>query len=145
MNSKVLTLLIAAISIIGAGLFVNVVRIDKEDVEALSGAVGPLVSYSTWLLIGVVVVAIVASLWGMFKNPAALKKTLLGLVALGVLFAISYFMSSDAQVIGADGGVLAAQGGTSKWVGTGISFSMILGVIAGGFFVVDLLKGIVKS
>ncbi|WP_272151611.1 hypothetical protein [Tenacibaculum aiptasiae] len=145
MNNKILTLLIAAISLIGAALFVNVVRIDKEDVEALSGAVGPLVSYSTWLLIGVVVVAIVASLWGMFKNPAALKKTLLGLVALGVLFAISYFMSSDAQVIGADGSILAAQGGTSKWVGTGISFSVILGAIASVFFVWDLLKGIVKS
>ena len=41
MNNKVLTLLITAISIIGAGLFVNVVRIDEENVEALSGAVGP--------------------------------------------------------------------------------------------------------
>lgn len=145
MNNKILTLLIAAISLIGAALFVNVVRIDKEDVEALSTAVGPLVSYSTWLLIGVVVVAIVASLWGMFKNPAALKKTLLGVLALAVLFAVSYFMSSDAQVIGADGGVLAAQGDTSKWVGTGISFSVILGAIASVFFVWDLLKGIVKS
>ena len=145
MNNKILTLLIAAISLIGAALFVNVVRIDKEDVEALSTAVGPLVSYSTWLLIGVVVVAIVASLWGMLKNPAALKKTLLGILALAVLFAVSYFMSSDAQVLGADGGLLSAQGSTSKWVGTGISFSMFLGAIAGAFFVWDLLKGIVKS
>ncbi|WP_299160106.1 hypothetical protein [uncultured Tenacibaculum sp.] len=145
MNNKILTLLIAAISLIGAALFVNVVRIDKEDVEALSNAVGPLVSYSTWLFIGVVVVAVVASLWGMFKNPAALKKTLLGILALAVLFAVSYFMSSDGQVIGADGGILASQGSISKWVGTGISFSIILGAIASVFFVWDLLKGIVKS
>ncbi|CAM1334663.1 hypothetical protein [Tenacibaculum aestuariivivum] len=145
MNNRILTLLTAALSLIGAALFVNVVRIDKENTEALSNAVSPLVGYSYWLLIGVVIVAIVASLWGMFKNPAALKKTLLGLVALGVLFLVSYILSSNGQVIGADGGVLAVAGSTSKWVGTGITFSMILGAIAGGFFIVDLLKGIVKS
>ncbi|MCF2873776.1 MULTISPECIES: hypothetical protein [unclassified Tenacibaculum] len=145
MNNKVLTLLITAISIIGAGLFVNVVRIDEENVEALSGAVGPLVTYSTWLLIGVVVVAIVASLWGMLKNPAALKKTLLGLVALAVVFAISYFMASDGQVLASDGTELSPAGSTSKWVGTGITYSVFLGAIASVFFVWDLLKGIIKS
>ena len=145
MNSKILTLLVAAISLIGAALFLNVARIDKEDVEAVSGAVSPLVTYSYWLLIGVVVTAVAASMWGMFKNPAALKKVLLGVLALAVLFAVSYFLSSDAQVIGADGGELAAQGSTSKWVGTGITYSVFLGVIASAFFVWDLLKGIVKS
>jgi len=145
MNNKILTLLITAISLIGIALFVNVTRIDIEDKQALSDAVSPLVTYSYWLLIAVVVVAVVASLLGMFKNPAALKKALLGVLALGVLFAVSYFMSSNGQVMGADGNELAAAGSTSKWVGTGITFSMILGIIAGGFFVVDLLKGIVKS
>lgn len=145
MNNKILTLLVAAISLIGAALFVNVVRIDKENVEALSNAVSPLVSYSYWLLIGVVIVAILASLWGMFKNPAALKKSLLAILALGVIFVVSYMLSSDAEVLGADGQVLSAVGDTSKLVGSGITFSMILGAIAGGFFVVDILKGIVKS
>ncbi len=145
MNNKILTLLITAISLIGIALFVNVTRIDIEDKQALSDAVSPLVTYSYWLLIAVVVVAVVASLLGMFKNPAALKKALLGVLALGVLFLVSYFMSSNGQVMGADGAELVAAGSTSKWVGTGITFSMILGVIAGGFFVVDLLKGIVKS
>ncbi|MBA6157273.1 hypothetical protein H3Z83_12190 [Tenacibaculum sp. S7007] len=145
MNNKILTLLITAISLIGIGLFVNVTRIDIEDKQALSDAVSPLVTYSYWLLIAVVVVAVVASLLGMFKNPAALKKALLGVLALGVLFLVSYFMSSNGQVMGADGAELVAAGSTSKWVGTGITFSMILGAIASVFFVWDLLKGIVKS
>ncbi|MCT4699304.1 MULTISPECIES: hypothetical protein [Tenacibaculum] len=145
MNNKVLTLLVAAISLIGIALFVNVVIIDPDNKEAVSDAVSPLVSYSYYLLIGIVIVAIVISLLSMFKNPAALKKTALGIAALAVLFVVSYMLSSNGQVIGADGGELVAEGSISKWVGTGISFTMILGAIAGAFFVVDLLKGIVKS
>ncbi|WP_435261553.1 hypothetical protein [Tenacibaculum sp. nBUS_03] len=145
MNNKILTLLVTVISLIGIGLFVNVARIDKENLEAISNAVSPLVSYSYWLLIIVIIVAVVASLWGMLKNPAALKKALFGVLALAVVFAVSYFMSSDAQVLGTDGNELAAQGSVSKWVGTGITYTIILGAIAGFFFVFDLLKGIVKS
>lgn len=145
MNNKILTLLVALISLVGIGLFVNVVRIDPENLEALNNAVSPLVSYSYYLLIVIVIVAVVISLLGMFKNPAALKKTIFGVLALGVLFAVSYMLSSNGQVMGADGGELVGVGSTSKWVGTGISFTMILGAIAGAFFVVDLLKGIVKS
>ncbi|MEX6626449.1 hypothetical protein PG913_01730 [Tenacibaculum pacificus] len=145
MNNKILTLLVAAISLIGVALFVNVVIIDKENVEAVSNAVSPLVSYSYYLLIVIVIVAVVISLLSMFKNPAALKKTLLGVSVLGVLLVVSYMFSSNGQVLGPDQGVLVAEGSTSKWVGTGISFTIILGAIAGAFFVVDLLKGIVKS
>ncbi|PKH49464.1 hypothetical protein CXF68_01630 [Tenacibaculum sp. Bg11-29] len=145
MNNKILTLLVAAISLIGIALFVNVVRIDPEETQALSDAVSPLVSYSYYLLIVIVIVAVVISLLSMFKNPAALKKTLLGILALGVVFVVSYFMASDSEVIGADGGQLVAAGSISKWVGSGIRFTIVLGAIAGAFFVVDLLKGIVKS
>ena len=81
----------------------------------------------------------------MFKNPAALKKTVLGVAALGVIFAVCYMLSSNGNVIGADGAELVGEGSISKWVGTGISFSMTLGAVASVFFVVDLLKGIVKS
>lgn len=145
MNNKILTLLTAAISLIGAALFVNVVRIDKENVEAVSDAVSPLVTYSYYLLIGIVIVAVVISLLSMFKNPAALKKTVLGVAALGVIFAVCYMLSSNGNVIGADGAELVGKGSISKWVGTGISFSMTLGAVASVFFVIDLLKGIVKS
>lgn len=145
MNNKILTLLVALISLIGIGMYINVSVIDEENVEAISNAVSPLVGYSLWLFIGVVAVAIIASLWGLFKNPAALKKTLLGLLVLGVLFVVSYFASSDGQVLGADNNVLAEQGSVSKWVGTGITYSIILGAFASVFFVWDILKGIVKS
>ena len=145
MNNKILTLLVAVISLIGIGLFVNVVIIDKENVEAISNAVSPLVTYSYYLLIIIVFVAVVISLLGMLKNPAALKKTLLGVSVLAILLAVSYMFSSNGQVLGPDAGVLVAEGSVSKWVGTGISFTLILGGVAGAFFVVDLLRGIVKS
>ncbi len=143
--NKILTVLVAILSITGVAMYINVSSIDKEEVAALDSAVSMLVSYSFYLFIIVVLVAVLASLWGMLKNPAALKKTLLGLVALGVIFVISYILSSDAPVIGADKSVLAPQGDVSKWVGTGITYSIVLGAVAGFFFVWDLLKGLVKS
>ncbi len=33
----------------------------------------------------------------------------------------------------------------NKWVGTGIWFSMALGLVASLFFVYDLVKGLIKS
>ena len=135
MNNKVLTLLVAAISLIGIALFVNVVIIDPDNKEAVSDAVSPLVSYSYYLLIGIVIVAIVISLLSMFKNPAALKKTALGIAALAVLFVVSYMLSSNGQVIGADGGELVAEGSISKWVGTGLYAFYIMAILAIGSMV----------
>lgn len=145
MNNKILTLLVSVISLIGVALFVNVARIDQENIEAVSDAVSPLVTYSYYLLIVIVLVALVISILSMLKNPAALKKTLLGVSVLAILLAASYMFASDAQVLGPDQGVLVAEGSTSKWVGTGIIFTLILGGIAGASFIVDLLRGIVKS
>jgi hypothetical protein len=34
---------------------------------------------------------------------------------------------------------------TNQWVGTGIWYSIALGLVASSFFVYDLLKGLVKS
>lgn len=140
MNNKILTILVAVISILGIGMYINVSRLDEENVAAISNAVSPLVSYSFWLFIGVVVVAVLASLWGLFKNPAALKKTLIGLAVLGVLLVVSYFASSDGLVMGADNTVLTEKGSVSKWVGTGITYSIILGAFASFFLRLGLIE-----
>ncbi|AZJ33389.1 hypothetical protein D6200_12775 [Tenacibaculum mesophilum] len=119
---------------------------DEEDPIALSKAVSPLVTYSLILLILTAGVTVLASILSLFKNPEALKKSLLGLLAMGVLLVISYMLASDSQVLGATKEVVAEAGSSvSKYTSTGIWLSIILIVIAGGFFVWDLLKGIVKS
>jgi hypothetical protein len=144
MNSRILTILIAIISVVGLILFGRVMGVNADDAAAVDGAVSPLVTFSLILLGATAVIALLASIFGVLKNPAALKKVFLGLAVLAVLFAVAYFLSPDNQVIGAEGNVLAEQGSTSKWVSTGIWYSVILGLIGGVFFVWDLIKGLIK-
>ena len=146
MNSKILKIIVAVLSLVGIGLFLRVAFVDKEDVSGISDAVSPLVTYSIFLLVLAVVSVIVASLLGMFKNPAALKKTLLGVGTLAVALLISYIIASDAAVLDANNSVIAEAGSDiSKYTSTGIWISLILLVIGGAFFICDLLKGLIKS
>lgn len=150
-TTKFLPLIVAAIGVIGAILFVRVFMAGEEaiktDPAVQASVVNPLVSFSTWLLYLAVGITLLMAVWSLIKNPAALKKALLGLAVLGVLLAVSYFLSSDAAVYDGQGTMLpdGQAGSTSKWVGTGIIYSLILGAIGSVFFVWDLLKGLVKS
>ena len=146
MNNKIITIIVALLSIVGIGLFVMTFGIDKEDTEAMSGAVTPLVNYSLFLLIAAAVVAVVGSIWTLLKNPSALKKAGLGLLALVVVFGISYMLANSDQVIDAKDEIIAAAGSqVSRLSSTGILFSGILMLVAAAFFVVDLVKGLIKS
>jgi hypothetical protein len=85
----------------------------------------------------------------LIRNPENLKKTLGGLAVLAVLLVIAYFLSDSNAVYDANG-IAVLQGGeegssVNQWVGTGIWYSTILLIISGAFFIVDLLKGLVKS
>lgn len=150
--SKYLSILIAVIAVIGGVFFIRVFMAGEAvetDVAIQNSVVSPLVTFSQYLLYAAIGVTLIASLLGMVKNPENLKKTVLGLVVLGVLLAISYFTADSNAVLDAQGAVIkeGGQAGSSinKWTGTGIWFSVILGGIGTLFFVWDLLKGLVKS
>jgi len=146
--SKILTIVVAVIAVIGLALFINVSVVDVDDTAAVSTAVSPLVSFSTYLLIAAVAITIILSILTLIKNPENLKKTLLGLVALGVLLVISYILGDSQAVLNAQGVVIEGgeAGATSnQWVGSLIWLSSILVLIGGIFFVYDLLKGLIKS
>lgn len=146
MNSKILKVLVAIIFVLGIVGFIMVGRAEKDTPE-MASAVSFMVDIAFFLLIITVVVAIALSLFSLIKNPAALKKTFLGLAVLGVLLAVAYFMSSGDAVYDAQGVILkdGQAGAVSKWVGTGVTYSLILGGIGTIFFVIDLVKGLVKS
>ena len=152
-SNRILNIVIAAIAIIGAILFVRVFMEDKEvietNVDVQNSIISPLISFSYWLLIAAVVIAIGLSLWAIVKNPENLKKMLMSLAVLGILLLIAYFIA-DSNVVYDANGLKVLPGGeegssTNKWVGTGIWYSVILGGIATIFFVWDLIKGIIKS
>ena len=151
-SNKLLNIAIAVISVIGIILFIRVAAEDKEalgtGVDLQNSLVSPLVYFSTYLLYASVIIAIVLSMISLVRNPDNLKKTLMGLAVLGVIFLISYFTADSAAVLDTQGAVL--EGGeegstTNQLVGTGIWYSLFLGAIASVFFVWDLVKGLVKS
>tara|TARA_X000000950_G_scaffold222318_1_gene267771 strand:- start:607 stop:1071 length:465 start_codon:yes stop_codon:yes gene_type:complete len=152
-SNKILSIFIAAIALIGGVLFIRIFMTDTEaietDVEVANSVVSPLIYYSTWLFLAGVIITIVLSLISLIRNPENLKKTLGGLAVLAVLLVIAYFLSDSNAVYDANG-IAVLQGGeegssVNQWVGTGIWYSTILLIISGAFFIVDLLKGLVKS
>lgn len=145
--SKILTILVAVLAVIGLVLFINV-SAAGEDPTALDGAVSPLVGFSFYLLIATVVIAVALSLFSLVKNPDALKKSLLSLAVLGVIMVIAYILGDSNAVVDAQG--LVIEGGeagasSNQWVGTLIWYSTILVLIGSAFFVFDLVKGLIKS
>jgi len=145
--SKILTIIVAVISVIGIALFINV-SITDDVPESISGAVGPLIGFSLYLFYAAVIITVALSIRGLVKNPENLKKTLIGLAAMAVLLIIAYILGDSEAVLDAQGNVL--KGGelgssSNQWVGSLIWYSSILVLIGGAFFVIDLAKGLVKN
>ena len=150
--SKIITYIVTLISVIGIILLVRVLMAGEDavenDVAVQNSVVSPLVWFSQYLLYGVILVTLVLSMWGLFKNPENLKKTVLGLIALGVLFVVAYFIAdSDVVIDNANNILEGGEAGSSinQFTGAGIWFSIILGGIGLFFFVIDLVKGLIKS
>ena len=150
--SKILNIFIAAVAAIGAILFIRIFMEDAEviktDADAQQSIITPIIAFSQGLLYLAVGVTVVLSLGALVKNPENLKKTGLGVVALGVLLILAYFTGDSLAVTDPQGKVLeGGEAGSSinQWVSTGIWYSMFLGLIAGFFFVADLFKGLIKS
>jgi hypothetical protein len=150
--SKILNIFIALVAAIGAILFIRIFMEDAElietDPDIQQSVINPIIFFSTSLLYLAIGVTVVLSVIGLVKNPDNLKKTALGVLALGVILALAYFTGDSLEVTGPQGKVLeGGEAGSSinHWVSTGIWYSMFLGLIAGAFFVLDLVKGLIKS
>ena len=115
----------------------------KESVDLQNSLVSPYISFAKIILYITAILAIGFSILNLIKNPQLLKKSLLSLVALGILLAISYAMADDGETLNASGLVLkdGEAGTTSKWVSTGIWYSLILG----GVGIFAIFGGFIKS
>ena len=150
--AKYLSIFVAVIALIGAILFIRVFMADidalENDPDVQKSVVNPIVWFSAALLYTAIIITVGLSLWSMIKNPNNLKKIGLGLGLLTVVLVISYFTADSNAVLDTQGLVLeGGEAGTSmnQWVGTGIWFSVALGLVASLFFAYDLLKGLIKS
>lgn len=108
------------------------------------GAIATYVTYALILLVIAVVLAAAFSVINILKDPTLLKRVLMGVGILIVFLIISYFIAGDEAVYNTSGALLIESGATSKWVGTGIIYSMILLVIGGALFLWDMVKNVSK-
>ena len=79
--SKIITYIVTLIAVIGIILLVRVLMAGEDavenDVAVQNSVVSPLVSFSQYLLYGVILVTLVLSMWGLFKNPENSKEDLI--------------------------------------------------------------------
>jgi len=154
MNSKVSKILSLVSGFIGLVAIYFLTRIImegddavKESLELQNSLVSPFVSFAKIILIITTIVALVFSLWNLIKHPKLLKKTLASVGILAVLLIFAYAISSDAEVTNMSGNVIkdGEAGSTSKWVSTGIWYSMVLGGVGLGFFLWDFVKSLASK
>jgi hypothetical protein len=149
--SKILSLVSGLIGLIAIYFLVRIIMEGddavKESLDLQNSLVSPFVSFARIILIITAIIAIVFSLWNLIRQPKLLKKSLISLAAMAVLLIIAYGLASDAAVTNATGMVIkdGQAGPVSKWVSTGIIYSMILGGIGLAFFLWDFVKGLVTK
>ena len=149
--SKIATGFAAFIGLVGIFFFVRILMEGDDAIETSAelqaSILGPSITFSLGVIYLTIAITVFFSILNMVKNPESLKKTLGSLLILGVLLAVSYMFASDAEVTDVYGSALedGEAGATSKWVGTGIIYSLVLGGIGLSLFIFDLLKGLVKS
>jgi Na+/H+ antiporter NhaD/arsenite permease-like protein len=150
MNSKISKILSIVTGIIGlvALYFLMMIIMEgddtvKESVDLQNSLVSPYISFAKIVLYITTILAVGFSILNLVKNPQLLKKSLISLVALGILLAFAYGMADDGETLNAAGNVIedGEAGNISKWVSTGIWYSVILGGV--GIFII--FGGFIKS
>ena len=154
MNSKISKILSLVSGLIGLIAIYFLARIImegddsvKESLDLQNSLVSPFVSFAKVILIITTIITVVFSLWNLVRHPKLLKKTLVSIAALAVLLLISYMMATDEATLNMSGNVIkdGEAGSTSKWVSTGIWYSMMLGAIGLGFFLFDFVKSLFST
>lgn len=149
--SKILSIVTGIIGLIAVYFLVRIVmagdEVVKESAELQGSLVSPYITFAIWILAITAALAVVFSVINMLKHPKLLKQTLVSLAFMGVLLAVSYMLASDAAVTNVSGNVLkdGEAGPVSKWVSTGIWYTLILGSIALLGILADFVKSLVSK
>ena len=149
--SKILSIVAGVIGVVAIFFLARIIMEGDEPVksslELQNSIVSPFIQFAKIILIITAILAIGFSLFNLVRQPKMLKKSLISVAALGIVLVISYVMADDAAVYDVSGNVLkdGEAGSTSKWVSTGIIYSLFLGAIGLGFFLWDFVKSLVSK
>jgi hypothetical protein len=148
--SKITKLIAGVLAIIGLYFFARIMVAGNDQIqESLSlqsNVIGPFITFTQILLMLVISAALIFSVINIITHPNLLKKFLISISVLSILFLLVYFTASGAAVTNNAGMVVqnGEAGATSKLVSTGITYSAILGVVGIFFFLFDFAKSMTK-
>ncbi len=138
--SNIIRIALLVLGVIAAVLFYTAIGGHTEEEVAQLSQTDLIINFTKVLLGIATVIAIVAPIIIMARNPKNARGVLLGIVILAILFLISYFVSVDSVETAAMQKHEIAQN-TSKLVGTGIILTYIL---AGLALVLSALSGLTR-
>ena len=145
-NTKILNIVVGVVMLLGMFLWVRT-GMNSDDLKGNADLQASVLNPFTWLtfllLLGSTGAAVVFSVINLVKHPALLKRSLIGLTAMAVILLIAYLMAQDNAVSNMKGVELASTS-VSKWVSTGIWYSLLLGGLGLAFFVFDFAKSFIK-
>lgn len=99
---KVLNILLGVLLLITAALMAFAMAADHpENPTEYDAAVSMSLWWCYLLFAAAIIAAIACAVWGMLKNPAGIKGTVLSLVLIVVIVGVSYFLSAshDVQIV----------------------------------------------
>lgn len=135
-NTSIFSIAAWALAIIGVVIF----GFSTDE----NGAIGTYVTYALFLLVIASFIALAFAVSNIFKNPGLLKQVLLVMGILVLILIVSYILAGDEAVFSGSGEQLVGQGSTSKWVGTGVIYSLILLTVGMFLFLWDMVKNASK-
>ena len=104
--SKILTLAVGLIGLIGFVFFARIVIAGDESIKLMladatisDSHVAPFISFAVILLYVTGIIAVVFSILNLVKHPDVLKRTLMGVGILLVLLVVSYSFADDGAVM----------------------------------------------
>lgn len=147
-NTKILNIFVGVVMVLGLILWIRTGMADEESLKTnaeLQASILNPFSYLTFLLlVGTACTVLVFSILNLVKHPNLLKKSLMGLGALLAILVVAYLIAPSEIVMDITGKEELANASVSKWVSTGIWYSMILGGLGILSFVVDFAKSLTK-
>jgi|SRR5690554_4497389 len=133
---KILRIVAAVLALVGVVFLVMI----------LSDNTSVIPTYLTvaYITLGVAIVfTLLFSVTQLFKNPEALKKTLMSLGLFLAVVLISFFMSTGEAVEKAGIEIISEYG--SKWVGAGLYTFYILAIVAIGLMIYSGVKKLINN
>lgn len=112
---------------------------ESEIIYAGAPVTDLIMNWNYLLLVLATIIAIVFSVVGMVKNPKAAKSALIGIVALAIVFAVSYALGSDEMTDKYKGLISGPE--ASKRVSMGLIAFYILAI---GAIVATIFSGVSK-